>query len=158
MGNQDGDGKKTPIWKRWWFWAFVGVLVIGRVISNRPSTNVSTSKPVAKQATPTPEREVQEFQGRFMDYDYTILFQDGASKYVATFRPFLPQNDTILTGTMLEVVSRVYWKHTVKNLKPQMVPRNGINLIMFEGIGKNYYFLIIKEDTGEIHSMSFWAE
>lgn len=158
MGNQDGDGEKRPIWKRWWFWAFIGVLVIGKVISNRPSTGVSTSETAVIQATSTPVREVQELQGRFMDYNYTILFQDDASKYVATFQPFLPRNDTILTGAMLETVNRVYGKNTVKNLNPKMVSRNDVNLIMFEGVGKNYYFLLVKEDTGEVHSMSFWAE
>ena len=29
---------------------------------------------------------------------------------------------------------------------------------MFEGTDKDYYFLLVKEDTGEVHSMSFWSE
>lgn len=158
MGNHEGDEKKISVWKKWWFWTFIGVLVVGKVISYRPSTKVSTSETTSIQATPTPVRDLQELRGRFMNYDYTILFKDDVPKYVATFKPFLPRNDAVTTGAMLEVVGKVYGKHTLKSLKPQMVLQNGIGLIMFEGTGRSYYFLLIKEDTGETHSMSFWAE
>ena len=138
------------------------VIGLALVSSNTASTKTAqkeVSPPsIEKTETPTPTGEVQQIQGVYMDYNYTILYQQGTSKYVATFQPFLPRNDAIVIGAMIELINQAYGKHTGKNLLPQPVSRNGVNLLVFEGIDKNYYFLLIKEDTGEIHSMSFWSE
>jgi len=94
--------------------------------------------------------------GRYLKHDYTYSQKDGM--VAATFKPILPRDDTIVIGAMLELVIRVYGKHQITNLKPDIVNRNGSNLIRFHGVGYDYLFLIIKQDTGEVHGLSMWRE
>lgn len=158
MENPVESKVSRPLWKMWWFWVFMAVVVFGLIVINRPKTTSDTLTEVTTQANPSPINDVQQIQGTYMDYNYTILYQQGESKYVATFQPFLPRNDDIVTGAMLEAINRAYGNNTVKNLAPEVVTRNGTSLIMIEGVNKNYYFLLVKEDTGEINSMNFWSE
>lgn len=106
----------------------------------------------------SPTNQIEMTKGNYLDYQYIILNQTEEQTYTSTFNPFLPRNDTVVTGAMLEVINQTFGKHTVKNLIPQIVERNGKNLIFFEGTTQNYYFLLIKEDTGEVHSFVFWSE
>lgn len=139
-----------------------GVAGLAIVTSNTSSTKTANKKisptSTEKIEAPTSTGDFQQVQGTYMDYNYTILYQQGESKYVVTFQPFLPRDDTIVTGAMLEAINKIFGKTTIKDLAPQVVSRNGTNLIEFTGTDKNYYFLLVKEDTGEVHSMSFWSE
>lgn len=94
--------------------------------------------------------------GRYLNSNYTYTQKGGM--VVAVFKPFLPRDDTILIGAMLELVIQTYGKHQITNLKPNIVSRNGRNLIHFQGIGYDYFFLIVKQDTGEVNGFSMWRE
>lgn len=97
-------------------------------------------------------------EGKYLTYNYSILYKKDQSQYAATFTPFLPKNDSIILGTMAEMVNQAYGKNLGKNPTPKIVERNGTNLIVLEGGQKDYYFLVFKEDTGEAHSFYFWEE
>ena len=101
---------------------------------------------------------INTITGKFLDYNYEILQKEGESKYVATFSPFLPSNDAILTGGMFAVMVEIYGKHNLTNLEPEFVSIEGVNHIRFKGTDGYFYFLPIKQDTGEIHSFVFWKE
>jgi hypothetical protein len=107
-----------------------------------------------KSVTPT----ITTITGKFLDYNYEVLQKEGESKYVATFSPFLPSNDAILTGAMFTVMGEIYGKHNLTDLDPEFVAIEGVNHVRFEGTDGYYYFLPIKQDTGEIHSFIFWKE
>ena len=98
----------------------------------------------------------KEGKGKFMDYDYFWFRQEG--KIIAIFSPFLPRNDTIVIGAMFDVIARTYGKHRVTNLNPEIVSRGGMNVIRFKGVSEDYLFSIIKEDTGEVHTLILWTE
>jgi hypothetical protein len=93
-----------------------------------------------------------EGKGHYMKHQYSYKEKDG--KVAARFKPFLPRSDTIVIGAMLELINKVYGKHQVEDLKPKLIPRNGRNLICFRGIGYDYFFILFKQDTGEVHSIS----
>lgn len=94
--------------------------------------------------------------GRYLKHTYTYTQKNGM--VAASFNPFLPRDDTIVIGAMLELVNTVYGKHQIADLKPTIVKRNGRNLIRFRGDGYDYLFFIIKQDTGEVNGLSMWRE
>lgn len=94
--------------------------------------------------------------GKYMKHTYS--FQKQGEKYAVIFKPALPRNDTVLTGAMLELINKVFGKHQIVDLKPKLVPRGNANLILFEGIKNNYFFLLIKQDSGEVNGFSMWKE
>lgn len=94
--------------------------------------------------------------GRYLNSNYTYTQKSGV--VAAVFKPFLPRDDTILIGAMLELVMQIYGKHQITDLKPNIVNRNGRNLIRFHGLGYDYFFLIVKQDTGEVNGFSMWRE
>lgn len=113
----------------------------------------------AKKAEKQKEQQVEEVRsGIFMKYKYTIGKEVKSSRYLATFDPFLPRNDGVITAAMLELINQTYGKHKVSDLRPQIVEKGGTNVFLLQGVGVRYYFLPIKEDTGEAHSFVFWSE
>ncbi|GAI42397.1 unnamed protein product, partial [marine sediment metagenome] len=82
--------------------------------------------------------QIEAIQGKYLDYEYMIGYKKSDKRYVATFTPFLPRNDSIVTLVMLEMIKQVYGKHKITNLEPQLIERSGTNLIMFEGVDANY--------------------
>lgn len=94
--------------------------------------------------------------GRYLKHNYTYTQKAGTTATI--FKPVLPRDDTVLIGAMLEVVMQVYGKHQIANLKPTLVSRNGRNLIRFNGVGYDYFFLLIKEVSGEVNGFSMWRE
>jgi len=94
----------------------------------------------------------------YLKYKYTFLLNENTEQYAITFKPFLPRNDTIVTGAMLDVINNIFGKHTVKNLQPKLITKNGVGIIQIDGINSNYYFMLVKEDTGEVHSFLLWTE
>ena len=113
---------------------------------------VSTERPTKRP----PAKSQREGKGKYGRHTYTYL-RDG-DRYAVTFRPFLPRDDGIVIGAMLEVINNVYGKHLGVDLTPELVPREGANLVRFKGKKHYYYFLLIKEDTGEVHSFMMWRE
>lgn len=104
---------------------------------------------------------VQEATGTYTDhngnqYQYAIGQQNG--KQIATFQPALPRDDTTVTGAILDLINATYGKNTVINLYPRLVERNGDTLVMFSGTEGSYYALLVKEDGGDVHSVSYWRE
>jgi hypothetical protein len=59
---------------------------------------------------------------------------------------------------MFTVMGEIYGKHNLTDLEPEFVSLDGVNHVRFEGTDGTYYFLPIKQDTGEIHSFVFWKE
>ena len=104
---------------------------------------------------PPPKKTTQR-KGTYGRYSYTYVRV--GSRYAVTFRPFLPRDDSVVIGAMLELINSVYGKHLVTNLTPDLVPREGTNAIRFKGKKHDYLFLLLKEDTGEVHSFRMWRE
>lgn len=104
------------------------------------------------------EEEIIEKKGKYLNHDFFIMNKKGDDKYVATFTPFLPRDDATVLGAIFEAINLTYGKQTITNLEPQMENRNGTNLLKFNGNNGDYYILLIKEDTDEIHSFTFWKE
>ena len=90
----------------------------------------------------------------YFDFSYT---REG-TQYAVVFTPVLPRDDSTLIGAMLEVINTIYGKHKVTNITPQLVDRYGTNLIKFDGINENFYFLLVKEYSGEVSGFSLWSE
>lgn len=128
----------------------IGLLILGSFLA------VWFSDPDIK--SDTQKQEVSTKQGSFLDYKYEILSQEGNSKYTAHFTPFLPRNDGIVISAMIFLLNNTYEKHTLKNLQPGLVEKDGVNVFRFDAIDGYYYFTPIKEDTGEIYSFVFWKE
>lgn len=127
------------------------------------------------EATPTSTKveNITTKEGNALGYDYTIMKGEEDNRYVAFFSPFLARNDTIMLGMMFEMVNKTYGERRLINSEPELVERNGVNLIKFGGVDGNYYFLIIKQETdevikengkefigraGEIYSFIYWVE
>lgn len=123
-----------------------------------------SSKAPAEQNTSSQlqsnEPEVTQVKsGKFLDYTYEIGKDEKTNQYVVIFNPFLPRTDGIVTSVMLEMVTQIYGKHTVVNLEPSIVERDGKNLLVFQGVDGNYYFLLVKGSNNEgVISFVFWKE
>lgn len=95
--------------------------------------------------------------GRFLDHSYTYKEKNGV--IAALFEPPLARDDAILVGIMAELTNRLYGKHQIEDLTPVLVSKGGTNLLKLRGIGYDYYYLPIKQDTdGKILGMSMWRE
>ena len=75
-----------------------------------------------------------------------------------TQRPVLPRDDGVVVGAMLEVAAMTYGSETKINPTPAPIEKDGKNLISFKGDGVTYYFSLVKEDTGEVNSLTYWKE
>jgi len=126
----------------------------GWIFTELTSPVKPTSKPkkqkIVKSELP------KEGYGRFMKYRYSFGFTNNS--YIITYTPFLPRDDAIVIGAMLDAINNIYGKHKIIDFKPRFVNRNGIKYISFTGIDFNYLFLLIKQDTGEVHSFSLFRE
>lgn len=142
--------------------AILGIVILLIIIGNLGGSNTKKGFEAGKDNANTSQQQAaQERKGTYSDqsgkqYQYTVGQQD--SKYAATFDPLLPRDDATVIGAMLELANTTYGKNTITNLQPQPVEKDGKNLIMFESTGGNYYFLLVKQDTGEVHSISYWKE
>jgi len=94
--------------------------------------------------------------GSYSNFSFT--YQKQNNKVGVTFSPMLPRNDEIVIGAMKAVVKTVFGEEIAASSQPHLVDRGGVNIIVLSGDGTDYLFLLIKEDTGEIHSFSVWTE
>jgi hypothetical protein len=94
--------------------------------------------------------------GRYDRHVYT--FRRDKNRYAVRFEPTLPRDDATVIGAMMELINVVYGEHLLLELTPKLVARGGTNLIQFKGVNHYYYFLLVKEDTGEVSAFSMWRE
>lgn len=131
----------------------VGFFLLVGYISSR---NDNASNLQTKVSTNQVSTEVKSFSGAVLGYDYEVLYNETEQRYVANFSPFLPRNDDTLQTVMSALVEQVYGETNLS--EPELVEKNNINLINTNSNSASYYFMPIKEDTGEIHSLVFWTE
>ena len=140
--------------------AFIVICVLFGMILNtiNPAEQFEKAEKTTRPSEIAPSLipAVKVAEGDFMTYRYEIAKREDAEEYAAVFTPFLPSNDAILTGAMFTVMSEIYGKHNLTDLKPEFVPINGVNHVRFKGTDSYFYFLPIKQDTGEIHTFKFW--
>lgn len=141
----------------------VAVMVLVVLFASKVITGFGKQKQEPQVGTQQTQTEgvrkqspIEQETGKYLDYSYTILRKEGEPISVISFQPFLARDDTILIGAMREIIKQIYGENRLKKMTPTVVNKDGTNLLMFEGIEKNYYFLIVKEDTGEVHSFSLW--
>ncbi|HRN70366.1 MAG TPA: hypothetical protein PLS49_04215 [Candidatus Woesebacteria bacterium] len=91
-------------------------------------------------------------------YTYQILYEEGTQKYVATFTPFIPRSDKNLVEAIFRVFARTYGNDAQINPEPILKTIEGKTFITFRSNNENYYVFPIKEDTGEVHSFTYWKE
>lgn len=135
------------------------VISIYRLIDMIPSTPTRTDS----DAIPTPTQKLEVKTGSYQshsgkNYDFEIIHEPGNEKTIASFTPFIPKNDANLLEAIFQVFIAYYGKDSQINPTPQIEARNGVNLIKFKGDTNYYYVLTTKEDTGEVHTITFWQE
>ena len=84
-------------------------------------------------------------QGSFGGHRYSYSLVGGTS--TATFSPFLPRDDATVLGAIRDVVSRVYGEA----LGPTPAQASG-QALLFRSERTTYRVILVKEDTGEVHS------
>jgi hypothetical protein len=128
------------------------------LIAINPAKQLETAEKNAQAtiALETRAGSFQDFTGR--EYTYDISYKTGDDKYVASFQPFLKNDDRILVQAILDVFIEMYGENSLIDPTPLLEERNGVNLIKFRGDTGYYYVSPIKEDTGEIHTLMFWKE
>lgn len=125
-------------------------ILLGCACSTATNTTVSQA-PVSNSVSPTrtttdPLTSVPEKAGNFQGYAYT--FKSDGAKTVALFVPkFLPRDDTIVVGAIRDVIKRAY--NDDANGSPRLVDR----AIRVDSKSKGYMVTLVKEDTGEVHSL-----
>jgi hypothetical protein len=121
---------------------------------SKPSNTPIAQPPSTNSASPTrtpsdPLASVPEKTGKYQDYAYT--FKSDGAKTVALFLPrFLPRDDTIVTGAIRDVVKRAY--NDDANGSPRLVDQGGSKAIRMDSKTSAYLTVLVKEDTGEVHS------
>jgi hypothetical protein len=138
----------------------VGLLAITLIAIN-PAKQFETAEKNA-QATHGLETKTGSFTdltGAKYTYEITSeVGEDGYRKFVASYTPFLQNNDYTLYKAIFLAFETTYGKDGRLVPTPFLEERNGTSLIKFAGEGETYYVFPIKEDTGEIHTLMFWKE
>lgn len=118
---------------------------------------VPTLSPVpAPSVFPSPSaslvRSEGEKEGKYMDYHYYYKIEGDTT--VALFaKRYLPRDDTIVVGAIRDVIQRAYQDRT--SGAPYLVETGTSGkAIRIDGAKYGYVVLPIKEDTGEVHSLT----
>lgn len=142
----------------------VGIIGLASAASDTSQQTASTNKSASSQSQTeaTPEQTApKEVQGTYTDYqnnEYKYFINEKDGKHVALFQPVLPRDDGAVVGAMLEVAAKTYGSETKIDPTPVPVEKDGQSLISFKGDGVTYYFLLVKEDTGEVNSLTYWKD
>lgn len=97
--------------------------------------------------------------GAYEQYTYDIIGKENEKEKVVTFQPFLSRNDSVVLGAIHKVTSQVFGSDVIGDIKPTLKELSGgANAIFFDTPSGKYYYLLSKEDTGEVHGFSFWKE
>lgn len=142
------------------FWYFFTATIVFFILVGISTPSSPWTPQVADQnelESDTNSKEISEKTGTYGEYRFTISDGDGEMK-IARFEPFLANNDNILVWAIREVTSVEFGSDVIGTTKPILETRNDKNLILFTTPSGKYYYLIFKEDNGEIWSFSFWRE
>lgn len=89
-------------------------------------------------------------EARFENYNYN--YKKEGEKTVAMFpEKFLPRDDKVVVGAIRDVIKRAYNDNVTSS--PSLKNRGGVNKIFIESKKSDYYVTLVKEDTGEVHSL-----
>ena len=142
------------------FLLFAAVIAITLIAIN-PAKQFETAE---KNAQNAPALEINNGSfttptGEIYSFEITSEDRDGGdNKYVASYTPFLKNNDSTLMMAIFEAFKTAYGNDGRLVPTPILEERNGTNLIKFTGDMQDYYVMPIKENTGEIHTLMFWKE
>lgn len=141
----------------------VGIIGIAGATSgtNQQTATTKNDNPQSQSETNPEGTTSKEVQGTYTDYnnkEYKYFINEKNGKHIALFQPVLPRDDGAVVGAMLEVAAKTYGSETKINPAPMPIEKDGQNLISFKGDGGTYYFLLVKEDTGEVNSLTYWKE
>jgi len=118
------------------------VVSLVRSVVSDPSSAPSAAATVPTSA-PTATHEELGFYG-----DYKFSFRRQGEKVEAVFFPkMLPRNDAIVIGATRKVIKQVF-NEDVSDI-PTVVGRS----IKFSGPSHSFMVMLVKEDTGEVHSL-----
>lgn len=107
--------------------------------------------------SPVIAQSEQTGSGTFDNRDYWYkVFDD--QRVLIRWEQFLPRDDLAVTLAMLHCIGQFYGRDKLLDLRPTLVKRPKGNLARFNGVDTYYYFLPIKQDTGEVHSFILWGE
>lgn len=123
---------------------FVGILLIAGLILG--TIYLKGKKAVSEIAIPAPVAYTLNEAGTVSNYKYSVKRE--GEKSVALFYPIMiPRNDEIMIAATNKVIWHAYGEKTIGTPKP-----DGIQLRYF-GETHNFMVTIIKEETGEIHTL-----
>lgn len=102
----------------------------------------SASPGIAAPATGT----AQERQGRYAAHQFHYVVKDGVA--VATFTPFLPRDDAKVVGAIEAVVRAAFGA----SIDTGSAALSGQEIAVRAG-STTFYAMLVKEDTGQVHSI-----
>ncbi len=125
--------------------------------TNSPSNSEENSI-ISPKTAPTEAKVVAS--GSLLDYEYEVIKGEGDSRYVASFKPFLPNKDSIILNMYGAIATKIYGEHKFRSFNYRFVKKGDMNVIKMTDMVEDgdYYFYPIKEDTGEIHTLVLWKE
>jgi hypothetical protein len=137
------------------------VVIATALLAINPAKQFETAE---KNAQTTPVLKINNGSfttptGEIYSFEITSeVGEEGNNKYVASYTPFLKNNDSTLLMAIFETFKIAYGDEGRLAPTPILEERNGTNLIKFTGDFQDYYVMPVKEDTGEIHTLIFWKE
>ena len=125
-----------------------------------PPASAVTPAPAPAPSTPAPPppppkppaKTATEFSGTYGKHRFFAMPEGGS--VAATFTPFLPRNDQAVLGAASAVTSAVF-KTTLRVENARIA---GLEIAVPGSDRRTYYLFVIKEDTGEVHSMTIRRE
>lgn len=123
-------------------------------LSNDTTKNYSLEYNYDSDAT---EDNIQSSgSGSYLSYKFDYMAKSGRTAVV--FYPQLPRNDAIVIGAMNETINTIFGKNKIINDKPEVVYKDGNNYLKLNGVGSDYYFLLIKDETGEVTAFTITTD
>lgn len=123
------------------------------LLLNSISCYNQNKKPIKNDS---PESSTISKSSKYLNYEYTLIEKD--NKTVIVFPNYLPRNDNVVVGAIKYFILEIYNENILESSKPSLENRNGVNLIKINGNKSDYFVQLIKEDTGEINSITLWGE
>lgn len=122
--------------------------------SPTPTASQSTNVKPSPSASPAVSSDMKEAEYNGYPYSYK---REGDTTVAMFVKRFLPRDDTIVVGAIRDVIRRAYKEET--HGAPYLVDATTTGGTATRGIrvdgAKNGYVVIpVKEDTGEIHSLT----
>lgn len=135
------------------------MIILCAVVTSRrePSSPISSvpALPAPTKASTTPAQTIAgEEKADYQGFSYT--FKKEGEKSVALFLPrFLPRDDAIVTGAIKDVVRRSFKDDGLSNARLVDWNASGspTKAIRMDSKTNVYFTVLVKEDTGEVHSL-----